>query len=53
MTEENEVERILDFPLTKQGNSLAVVIPQKVLKALGYEHGDFVRVILKSKNSEL
>ena len=45
MSDEKD-EWILDLPLTKQGNSLAVSIPSKVLKSLGIKHGDKVRVIL-------
>lgn len=38
---------ILDLPLTKQGNSLAVNIPKKVVNALNLQLGDKVRVILR------
>ena len=49
MLEENKDEWILDLPLTKQGNSLAVTIPSKNVKALCLSHGDKVRVILTRK----
>lgn len=48
--EEGESEEnywILDLPLTKQGNSLAVNIPKKVVNALNLQLGDKVRVILR------
>jgi len=45
-------EWIMDLPLTKQGSSLGVSIPKKVLTQLGLSHGDRVRIILRSKESE-
>lgn len=48
MTEQNK-EWTLDLPLSKQGNSLGVSIPRKILNQLGINHGDRVRVILYPK----
>jgi len=49
MTEE-ERNWILDLPLTKQGNSLGVSIPRKILNAVRLVHGDRIRVVLTTKN---
>ncbi len=46
---DDESKRILDLPLTKQGNSLGVSIPRKILNKLELEHGDWVRIVLKKK----
>lgn len=52
MTEQDKDEWIMDLPLTKQGSSLGVSIPRKVLTQLGLEHGDRVRIVLRGKNRE-
>lgn len=50
--ENNENEWVLDLPLTKQGSSLAVSIPAKVLRQLNLKHGDRVRIILTQREGE-
>lgn len=51
--ENTENEWILDLPLIKQGTSLGITIPRKVLNELNLTHGDKVRVILyRKKESE-
>lgn len=42
-------ERRLDMPLTKAGNSLAVIVPARVCRALNLTHGNFVTILLKRK----
>ncbi len=49
---DQENEWIMDLPLSKQGSSLGVCIPKKVLTQLGLGHGDKVRIILYKKSTE-
>ena len=49
---DGENQRILDLPLTRQGNSLGVSVPRKILNRLGLEHGDWVRVVLTKRESD-
>lgn len=43
---------ILDLPLTKQGSSLAVCIPAKVIKQLNLKRGSRIRLLLRNEDDD-
>jgi len=41
-----------DYPLVKEGTSMAIIIPAKIIKELHLRHGDKIRVTMRRQPEE-